>query len=143
MSRDLGDCEPELQEMLIGLLHEAKRALPSGDAAIIAQTFRSATDQLAAWRCGRDENDNIVDKKLVKTYAKPGTSQHNVVDSTGKPRSRAADILILRHGRVVDDGKDPSYAILGAIGRKLGLEWSGDWKNSFEAAHFQLPKETA
>lgn len=143
MSRDIADCVIELQDKIIDVMAESKRCLPIGDVVIIAQTYRSQADQQAAWQCGRDANGNIINKSEVKTYAKPGQSEHNRVNSMGSPASRAVDILILRYGRMVNDGKDPSYAILGGIGKKHGLEWSGDWKNSFEAAHFQLPKVVA
>lgn len=29
---------------------------------------------------------------------------------------------------------------LGALGRKLGLEWGGDWKSFPDQPHFQLPE---
>lgn len=138
MSRELSDCHHDLKVALIELMADAKRELPNGDVAVIAQTYRSNADQLAAWQCGRDADGNIIDKSKIITYAKPGASKHNCLDTQLRPCSRAADILIVRHGRVVGDKDDPSYEILGTIGKNLGLEWSGDWKKSFEAAHFQL-----
>ena len=140
-SRNLNDLVPELRERVVEMLADVQHELPSGDSVIVAQTYRSEADQLACWQCGRDAAGNITDKKAVKTYAKPGSSEHGRVDILGKPASRAVDLLILRHGRIVDSALDGSYAILGKIGKRWGLEWSGDWKNSFEAAHFQLPKK--
>jgi len=127
-----------MRDKTIEVLAASKAELPASDVAIVACTYRNTAGQFAVWQCGRDESGNIVDKAAVKTYKKPGTSEHNHVDSAGRPASRAVDLLILRHGRVVDDGADPSYAILGAIGKRFGLEWSGDWRCDLESAHFQL-----
>jgi len=40
-------------------------------------------------------------------------------------------------GKYIDDG--PQYSTLGTIGKNLGLEWGGDWKNIVDRPHFQYP----
>ena len=123
-SRDLNDLAPELQEIAIKFVRDCKLA---GLDIVIICTSRSNAEQQAAY-----------DAHL--SNARPGESEHNKVNSMGKPASRAFDVGVIRAGKYVGNGSDPDYTKAGAIGEALGLKWAGRWRGRIrETGHFQLP----
>lgn len=110
-----------------------KTAREQGLMVYIFEAERSMERQAALYAQGRDGAGNIVDKKKVVTYAKPGSSFHNyklAVDlvfdgDQSKPKIQWSW-----------DGKLP-WSKLGALGESFGLEWAGHWKNFVEFPHFQ------
>lgn len=106
---------------------------------LITSTFRDYESQAALYAQGRTAPGRIV------TNAKPGQSFHN--------HRVAFDIVPLRNGKPVwgtagngidndptDDDRDDLelWQRIGEIGRKVGLEWAGDWKRFREFPHFQF-----
>lgn len=128
-SRKLTDLDPRMALLTKELTAECAKV---GIDLLVTCTYRSNDEQAAAYAQGRTAPGPIV------TNAKPGTSKHNVVNAAGKPASRAIDVVPLRHSKPVWDGKDPVWAVVGAIGHRLGLEWAGTWVTMRELAHFQL-----
>lgn len=63
-----------------------------------------------------------------KSNAPAGKSKHEFM-LEGKPASKAFDFSCYRAGVYIKDGTDPLYAQAGAIGKRLGLHWGGDWHN--------------
>jgi peptidoglycan L-alanyl-D-glutamate endopeptidase CwlK len=67
---------------------------------------------------------------LIVTNARGGFSKHNF--------GIAWDIGVFDDkGKYLPDS--PDYAKAGAIGRKVGVEWGGDWKGIVDRPHFQCP----
>jgi peptidoglycan LD-endopeptidase CwlK len=62
------------------------------------------------------------------TNARGGFSNHNF--------GIAWDIGLFRGGRYLETS--PLYRECGLIGKRLGLEWGGDWKSFPDEPHFQL-----
>lgn len=125
-SRNLTDLCAEMHELAIQFQRDCQSA---GLSIVIICTYRSDADQQIAFDSG-------------KSNCRPGQSEHNHLDSMGKPASRAFDIGVIRAGKYIGDGKDPDYLAAGKIGEALGLEWAGRWSGKLrEVAHFQLPKE--
>jgi len=52
-------------------------------------------------------------------------------------RSRAVDVILLRHGRPVPHG-DAAWTRYGEIAREHGLTWGGDWFEP-DVTHVELP----
>lgn len=93
---------------------------------IITSTYRDAESQTALYAIGR----TVKGKKV--TNAKAGQSYHNW--------RVAFDVVPLRAGKPVwgTTGADGElWAKIGAIGKKCGLEWAGDWVKFKEYPHFQ------
>lgn len=84
--------------------------------------YRSFEEQLALYNKGRKTPGKVI------TNAKPGQSFHNF--------GLAEDIVFKILGKWSWDLKLP-WNDLGKIGKKLGLEWGGDWKNIKDLPHFQ------
>ena len=100
----------------------------------IFEGMRDMKRQEELYAKGRDANGNVVNKKLVVTNAKPGSSYHNyglAVDLVfdGIPSTPKVDWSW--------DGSMP-WARLGQIGQECGLEWAGSWKSFPEAPHHQI-----
>jgi len=120
-SRNISDLSPEMQLIAMQFLVECHTE--KLDVVIIC-THRPPAEQQKAFDCGASK-------------CKPGQSAHNCLDVSGKPAAEAFDVGVIRNGKYVGNGNDPDYLRAGAIGKKLGLVWAGDWKNFKETAHFQ------
>jgi peptidoglycan L-alanyl-D-glutamate endopeptidase CwlK len=94
-----------------------------GYKVMVYQGFRSFAGQDALYAQGRTKPGTVV------TNAKGGDSLHNY--------GCAVDIVFIENGR-------PSWAehhpwhILGAIGKKHGFEWGGDWASFPDRPHLQI-----
>ena len=64
----------------------------------------------------------------IVTNARGGFSNHNF--------GIAFDVGVFEGKKYL--GESPKYAQVGVIGRGIGLEWGGDWKNFKDMPHFQL-----
>lgn len=128
-SRLIKDLHPRLRSAYI-LFDNAMR-----DAKIdyiITCTYRNNEDQQKLFDQGRTKNGSIV------TNARPGESKHNTVDANGMPSSKAFDIVVIKNGKPDWDVKNPDWRKAGSIGKRVGLDWAGDWKSFKEYPHFQL-----
>lgn len=128
-SRKLSDLHPTLQPIAEQFLEACRLA---GLDILITCTYRSGAEQNALYEQGRTKPGAKV------TNAKAGQSSHNF-ELNGKPASKAFDIVPLVGGKPMWSSKHPSWAAAGAIGKRLGLEWAGEWKTFKEFPHFQLP----
>lgn len=128
-SRKLSDLHPDLEVKANQMLAECKH---QGIDIIITCTYRSAEEQLALYKQGRETPGKIV------TAAKPGQSAHNSVNPNGSPSAQAFDVVPLINGKPQWDAQDPIWQRVGAIGKSFGLEWGGDWVGLYDLPHFQL-----
>ena len=119
-SRNVNDLNPRVKELCLKFIAECKS---KGIDIIITSTYRSAQEQNALYAQGR----TVAGKKV--TNAKGGQSFHNF--------RLAFDVVPLIAGKAVW-GDNKLWDRIGAIGKGVGLEWAGDWKNFKEMAHFQL-----
>lgn len=90
---------------------------------IITQGLRTIEEQNELYAQGRTKPGKIV------TNAKGGYSYHNF--------GLAFDFAILNADGSVNWNVDEKWKRVGAIGKSLGLEWGGDWKNFKDYPHFQ------
>lgn len=121
--RDIELLHPKLREKAEQMLRLcSERSLIIG----IAQTFRTVEEQNELYAQGRSKEGSIVTNAKGTDY----DSMHQW--------GVAFDIYR-------DDGKgayynaDGFFSKAGEIGRSLGLEWGGDWKEFKDLPHFQLP----
>jgi peptidoglycan LD-endopeptidase CwlK len=143
-SRNLTDLHPDTELKARAFEKECQS---QGIDFIFTCTYRSNEEQAETYAQGRTKPGRIV------TWAKPGESMHNAVNSEGKPSSRAFDIVVLRNGKPIwgtsgngidDDPSDDDVDDLelwqraGAVGVACGLEWAGNWSPAKrEFPHFQ------
>ena len=118
--RTLDGLLPEVR-IRAALWMDAYRAR-TGLSILLTCTFRSAADQLAAYRSGASN-------------AKPGFGWHEygcAVDGVplvgGKPLWTTHD----KAGKMLSE-----WAAFGATAKDCGLEWAGDWKSFVEYGHVQ------
>jgi len=107
--------KPKVERLSQQLLEACKA---QGYDIRITEGFRSFARQNALYAQGRTTPGAIV------TNAKGGQSLHNY--------GVAFDIVFTKLGYKGD------FAAVGAIGKKLGLEWGGDFKSIKDRPHFQL-----
>lgn len=100
---------------------------------VIVQDYRTYAQQDALFAKGRTASGSIV------TNAKGGQSNHNF--------ALAVDVFPLwDDGQLHMDTKSDKKNIeilrkIAPVGKDLGLEWGGDWKNFVDNPHFQLKTE--
>lgn len=98
-----------------------KRVLDAGINAKIIGGTRTFAQQDALFALGRTKPGKIV------TNAKGGFSNHNF--------GVAWDIGIFKGRQFLGDSE--LYDRAGAIGKKMGLEWGGDFNSIIDKPHFQ------
>lgn len=120
-SKLLANMHPSVRDVAKLFLEEATAA---GLDPRLQETFRSQDRQAQLYAQGRTAPGSVV------TKAKPGQSNHNY--------GVAFDVV---PGSVIGKPnwapEDPAWGRLGEIGKKVGLEWGGDWK-FVDRPHFQL-----
>lgn len=120
--RKIEDLHPKLQELLPELMGKCeKEGLKIG----IGECLRTAAEQDALYKKGRTAPGSIV------TNAKGGT--YSSMHQWGV----AFDFYRNDKKGAYENG-DGFFEKVGKIGKKLGLEWGGDWKSIKDLPHFQL-----
>lgn len=127
-SRDPNHLHPALQTLFEKFDEEMNAA---GIAFILTSTYRSPAEQDRLYAQGRTAPGKRV------TTLKGGQSKHNY-ELSGKPAAKAFDIVILDGKKANWDVKDPRWKQAGAIGRKVGLKWGGDWTRFKDYPHFEI-----
>jgi len=123
MARDVRLLHPRIRAICGQFMIECQKA---GIDLIITQTLRTKAEQDAIYAQGRTTPGKIV------TKAKYPMSPHCW--------GCAFDIAIKVAGKIVWDERKDLYAKAGAIGKKLGLVWGGDFKSFVDRPHFEDPK---
>ncbi len=100
-----------------------KKMTTLGYEVTMYQGFRSKEEQNKLYAQGRTTAGAIV------TNARGGESLHNY--------GVGFDMVFVENGRPSWKEKHP-WALLGKEGKKLGLEWGGDWTGFVDRPHFQL-----
>ena len=83
---------------------------------VVWETWRPAAKQWRIWAKGRELVDGrwvVVNRRKVRTWARPQESAHCVVDALGEPASEAIDLAIVSRTRWLPDGH-PGWAIIPA-----------------------------
>ena len=122
MSRDIKLLHPEVQAIIPKFLDECKK---QGLIVKVTDTLRTKEEQDKLYAQGRTEAGNIV------TWVKYPYSNHNW--------GMAFDIC-RNDGKGAYNDSDSWFKKVGQVGKKLGLEWGGDWKGTPDKPHFELTK---
>jgi peptidoglycan L-alanyl-D-glutamate endopeptidase CwlK len=125
MTRDPAELDPDVREVWL-LLKAA--ALERGIDLFLTGTYRTFEEQDALYAQGRTKPGRKV------TNAKGGWSWHNF--------RRAFDVAIrdFPGDTTPDDVYDGPWALVGALGEHLGLEWGGRWPHGADLPHFQMTR---
>ena len=131
MARDIKQLHPRLQTIIPKLIAECKN---EGITIKVGECLRTVKEQDALYAKGRTAAGSIVTNAKGSTYS----SMHQ----WGVAFDFFLDMDIDGDGTKSDDAfnnKKKTFQKVGAIGKKLGLEWGGDWKSPVDLPHFQLP----
>lgn len=123
MGRDIKQCHPRLQALASQLVSECAA---QGLKIKITDCFRTVEEQNKLYARGRTEPGNIV------TNAKGTDYQSHHMWGTAFDFCR-------NDGAGAYNESGSFFGKVGAIGKRLGLEWGGDWKSPVDKPHFQLP----
>jgi peptidoglycan L-alanyl-D-glutamate endopeptidase CwlK len=125
-SRDIKHLCPEMRALWFAFEKEAKIL---GHDILLICTWRNSIEQEALY--------------LAKK-SKRRVGPHNFVVN-GKPASKACDFVLLHDGKICwdttvdfDHDEMADYKELGLLAEKLGLEWGGKYKFTYDAGHIQL-----
>ena len=130
--RNVSQLHPELKKKAVKL---QKECLKVGIKIKIGECVRTVAEQNALYAKGR----NGVPGPIV-TKAK-GTDYRSM-HQWGVAFDFFLDMDVDKDGKKSDDVFNNATKLfnkVGAIGKKLGLEWGGDWKSIKDLPHFQLP----
>lgn len=130
--RNVSQLHPELKKKAVKL---QKECLKAGIKIKIGECVRTVAEQNALYAKGR----NGVPGPIV-TKAK-GTDYRSM-HQWGVAFDIFLDMDVDKDGKKSDDAFNNATKLfnkVGAIGKKLGLEWGGDWKSIKDLPHFQLP----
>lgn len=129
--RDTSKLHPALQEKMNELIKECKK---QGIKIGIGECVRTVAEQDALYAKGRTKPGSIVTNAKGLTYS----SMHQW--------GVAFDFYLImdvdKDGKTSDDAYNNATGLfnkVGAIGKKLGLEWGGSWTSIKDLPHFQLP----
>lgn len=117
--RDLNELHPKVKELAEKLLEECSK---QGLNIKIGETYRSVARQDYLYAQGRTRTGNIVTNAKGESMS----SYHQwrlAFDIFNNVKGDEYNVQILNK--------------VGAIGRKLGLEWGGDWATFKDTPHFQ------
>ncbi len=117
---DLNLLKPKVKKLAEQLVIDCKAV---GITIIVTQTLRTIAEQDALFAQGRTKPGSIV------TKAKGGFSLHNY--------GVAFDFVPVVNGKA-DYSNIATFARVGEIGQRLGLEWGGMWKTFPDRPHFQF-----
>lgn len=115
--RQINSLHPAIKSIAIEFLTEAKK---QGFNLMVTSGLRTYKQQEDLYNQGRTTPGNVV------TNARPGYSYHNF--------GLAFDVAGLKDGKL-DYNID--WTKLGAIGKKVGLSWGGDWTSFKDKPHFE------
>ena len=118
-SRDITALHPRLQSLCRKLIEACKK---KGIDLIVTSTLRDAEYQAYLYAQGRTRPGNIVTNAK---YIGP----HGF--------GLAFDVVPIVNGMAIWNNNS-FWKIIGEEGKKLGLEWGGDWKSIIDKPHFQL-----
>ena len=130
--RNISQLHPELKKKVVKL---QKECLKVGIKIKIGECLRTVAEQNALYAKGR----NGVPGPIV-TKAK-GTDYRSM-HQWGVAFDFFLDMDVDKDGKKSDDAFNNATKLfnkVGAIGKKIGLEWGGDWKRIKDLPHFQLP----
>lgn len=130
--RNVSQLHHELKKKVAKL---QKECLKAGIKIKIGECVRTVAEQNALYAKGR----NGVPGPIV-TKAK-GTDYRSM-HQWGVAFDFFLDMDVDKDGKKSDDVFNNATKLfnkVGAIGKKLGLEWGGDWKSIKDLPHFQLP----
>lgn len=129
--RDIRQLHPDLQVKINELIKACKKA---GIRIGIGECLRTVAEQDAFYAKGRTRPGIIVTNAKGSTYS----SMHQW--------GIAFDFYLImdvdKDGSKSDDAFNNATGLfnkVGAIGKKLGLEWGGNWTSINDLPHFQLP----
>lgn len=115
---------PKAQPLARALLHKAAE---NGITMVVTSGTRTYEEQDELYAQGRTKPGAIV------TNARAGYSNHNF--------GIAFDLTEFVSGQPV--WESPRYAVVGALGKSLGLSWGGDWRSIQDEPHFELRPDWA
>ena len=116
----IASLDPSLRPLALALLETAWQ---DGIALVVVGGLRTLDEQQALYDQGRTTPGPVV------TNAKPGSSWHNY--------GLAFDVAILANGSATYPNDADLWNRVGAAGKRVGLQWGGDFVSFKDRPHFE------
>ena len=111
---------PKIRDKARELINRAEKEL--GIKLRVTSGFRTWAEQDELYAQGRTKAGSIV------TNARGGYSNHNY--------GTAFDVVPVENGKVNWNSK--RWNEIGALGKKVGFNWGGDWQSIVDKPHFEM-----
>jgi peptidoglycan L-alanyl-D-glutamate endopeptidase CwlK len=115
---------------------------------VVMEVYRPPTRQRMLYAQGRTDSQLIAKgytQSEIEQYRKAGyTAEKRVVSHTlhsMHSRGRAMDIAWYVDGKITYSVPNSWWEVYGAIARKHGLNWGGDWKTFQDRPHIEYRGE--
>ncbi len=119
----LAKVHPRLRQRIVEVARIMVQRNPS-IRCVVTSGLRTFEEQEHIYAQGRTRPGPIV------SNARPGQSYHNY--------GLAVDLASLKGNTIDWSDTSPNWAIMGAEGQRLGLEWGGAWTSFVDRPHWQL-----
>ena len=128
------DCLQSVDVALGHAIREALRAAPEHLDFAVISGLRTAAEQRALWKKGRDADGNITDKAQVVTF-KDGIHQRS-----RHQYCRAVDIVAFKDGGITWDERENYIraAYIAGFAAAHGVRLTGGFKWGWDPGHLEL-----
>lgn len=113
---------PWLRDRVAAALADWRAAAAGGDTIRLVESVRTTATQAKYFSEGRSKADGV--NRLSLHQFSPAL---------------AADVAVIRGGKVVGKASDPAWALWGVYALAHGLEWGGAWTGLVDCPHVQVP----
>ena len=117
----LAQMHPWLRERVEAAVADWRASAAEGDTIRIVESVRSTATQAKYFAEGRSKADGV--NRLSLHQFRPAL---------------AADVAVIRGGKVVGKASDPAWALWGVCALAHGLEWGGAWTGLVDCPHVQV-----
>jgi hypothetical protein len=132
-TRNIQDAVEELQQKWPLIEKDFEQENPGWNLILVC-VLRSVEEQQGLWKIGR----SLPGAKVTnKSGIFPSISKHN--PTIKYPKSRAIDVGVLVGGKYMT--KNSYYLPLGALAKRYGLVWGGDWFPLKDSPHLEVVSE--
>lgn len=139
LCRELGELVPELQEKAKLFLAECKK---EGIDVLVVETYRNNLVQKAYYLQGRELLEEVNTARVFSGLPKISLKENKKITNTKAGQSKhnirkAFDCVPLVNDKPCWSNSE-LFTKIGAIGKKCGLKWGGDFKSIKDSPHFEL-----
>jgi len=136
-TKDIADAAKPIRDVWENITNEYIQHNP-GKYLSLTSVYRPPEEQFSLYQKGRKKDSNgnwvVSDKSQVVT----NVDGHKTKGAHNYYPSRAIDVAVFDNQTGKASWKEKDYLVLGAISKRFGLVWGGDWDGDGDRTDQQL-----